>query len=78
MNRESAIAMHIYHVILLNVCVLVHCFRLESVRKDVECCFGRLKKRFRILRLPFMFVYEAQIHDTFHCFRLQPYCTTGY
>ena len=23
--------------------------RLESVRKDVECCFGRLKRRFRIL-----------------------------
>ena len=49
----------------MNVCVLVYCFRLESVRKDVECCFGRLKKRFRILRLPFLFVYEAQIHDTF-------------
>ena len=29
--------------------------RLESVRKDVECCFGRLKGRFRILKLPCRF-----------------------
>jgi len=26
--------------------------RLESVRKDVERCFGQLKKRFQILRIP--------------------------
>ena len=25
---------------------------LESVRKGVECCFGRLKRRFRVLALP--------------------------
>ena len=29
--------------------------RVESVRKDVECTFGILKKRFRILALPLMF-----------------------
>jgi len=29
--------------------------RLESVRKDVECCFGRLKGRFRVLKLPMRF-----------------------
>ncbi|CAM9570004.1 unnamed protein product, partial [Discosporangium mesarthrocarpum] len=28
---------------------------LESVRKDVECFFGRLKGRFRILKMPLMF-----------------------
>ena len=27
---------------------------LASVRKDVECAFGILKKRFRMLRLPFL------------------------
>jgi hypothetical protein len=27
--------------------------RLESVRKDVECVFGRLKKRFTVLKMPF-------------------------
>jgi len=29
--------------------------RIESVRKDVECAFGRLKGRFRILKLPLRF-----------------------
>ncbi|CAM9683540.1 unnamed protein product [Discosporangium mesarthrocarpum] len=29
--------------------------RLESVRKYVECFFGRLKGRFRILKMPLMF-----------------------
>lgn len=27
--------------------------RLESVRKNVECCFGILKRRFKILGVPF-------------------------
>jgi len=26
--------------------------RMESVRKDIECYFGRLKQRFKILRIP--------------------------
>eukprot|EP00965_Chrysotila_dentata_P081125 2677874-Pleurochrysis_carterae.AAC.1 len=34
--------------------------RLESVRKDVECTFGSLKRRFRMLRLPIEFA-------TAHC-----------
>ena len=25
---------------------------MESVRKDIECYFGRLKQRFKILRIP--------------------------
>lgn len=29
--------------------------RLLSLRKDVECCFGRLKGRFRILKTPMQF-----------------------
>ena len=29
--------------------------RLESVRKDVECAFGIVKQRFRILKVPFLF-----------------------
>ena len=29
--------------------------RLESVRKDVECFFGSVKGRFRILKLPLLF-----------------------
>ena len=28
--------------------------RMESVRKDVECSFGILKQRFRILKVPFL------------------------
>ena len=35
--------------------------RLESVRKDVERCFGHLKKRFQILRLPSSVISFAQI-----------------
>ena len=38
--------------------------RLESVRKDVERCFGHLKKRFQILRLPSSVMSFAQIGDT--------------
>ena len=39
--------------------------RLESVRKDIECVFGRLKRRFRILKLPFMCRTAQGIEDTF-------------
>ena len=39
--------------------------RLESVRKNVECTFGILKKRFRILRLPFLKHNPEHIDDVF-------------
>ena len=37
--------------------------RLESVRKDVECCFGRLKGRFRILKLPCRFQSKERVDN---------------
>ena len=39
--------------------------RLESVRKDSECGFGTLKKRFRVLRLPFLCNTRKRIENTF-------------
>ncbi|CAN0468177.1 unnamed protein product, partial [Scytosiphon promiscuus] len=39
--------------------------RLESVRKDVECFFGYLKGRFRILKLSILYRNEADIHNVF-------------
>jgi hypothetical protein len=36
-----------------------------SVRKDVECAFGVLKRRFRILKLPFEFADAAKIQNVF-------------
>ena len=36
---------------------------LESVRKDVECFFGRVKGRFRILKLPLLFRHKHEIDD---------------
>lgn len=39
--------------------------RLEAVGKDVECTFGIMKKRFRILRLPFLFKTEDEITNVF-------------
>ena len=38
--------------------------RLESVRKDVEKCFGQLKKRFQILRIPSLVRDFEKINDT--------------
>ena len=38
---------------------------IGSVRKDVECCFGILKIRFRILRSPIIFKYKVQIDNVF-------------
>ena len=38
--------------------------RLESVRKDVERCFGQLKKRFQILRIPSLTRDFEQIKNT--------------
>ena len=39
--------------------------RLESVRKDVECFFGRLKIRFRILRSRIGFHKQSDIDNIF-------------
>lgn len=39
--------------------------RCESVRKNVEDLFGIMKKRHRILRLPFLLTTEKGITDTF-------------
>ena len=38
---------------------------LESVRKDVECFFGILKGRFRILKLPILFRSRERIDNAF-------------
>lgn len=40
--------------------------RLESVRKDVECFFGRLKIRFRILRSRIMFHKQSRVDNVFY------------
>ena len=39
---------------------------LESVRKDVECTFGMMKGRFRILKLPFECQHEQHIDYVFY------------
>ena len=41
--------------------------RLTSVRKDVECAFGVLKQRFRILKTPVQFRSAAAIDAIFRC-----------
>eukprot|EP00904_Undaria_pinnatifida_P003091 jgi/Undpi1/12783/HiC_scaffold_6.g02451.m1 len=41
--------------------------RLESVRKDVECFFGVLKGRFRILKLPILYRNKDEIDNMFFC-----------
>lgn len=40
--------------------------QLESVRKDVECFFGVLKGRFRILKLPVFFRHQENVDNMFH------------
>jgi hypothetical protein len=39
---------------------------LESVRKDVECFFGILKGRFRVLKLPVQYRSKESIDDVFY------------
>lgn len=39
---------------------------LESVRKDVECFFGRLKGRFRLLKLPIMMRTPKEVDNVFY------------
>ena len=48
--------------------------RLESVRKDVECFFGRLKIRFRILRSRIMFHKQSRVDKAYSLLRVS--CTT--
>ena len=38
---------------------------VSSIRKDIECTFGILKKRFRILRLPFNLARKEDIGQVF-------------
>ena len=40
---------------------------LESLRKDVECLFGILKSRWRILRNPVIFHKLVDIENIMHC-----------
>ena len=39
---------------------------MESMRKDVECAFGILKGRFRILKYGFRIMDRAQINNVVH------------
>lgn len=39
---------------------------LEAVRKDVECTFGRLKKRFRILKIPMLYHDVRKVDNVFY------------
>lgn len=44
---------------------MYYVIRMASVRKDVEDCFGILKKRFRILRVPSLLNQEKEITNVF-------------
>lgn len=39
--------------------------KMESVRKDIECVFGRVKGRFRILKMPILFQKKEQVDCMF-------------
>jgi hypothetical protein len=39
---------------------------LEAVRKDVECTFGRLKKQFRILKIPMLYHDVRKVDNVFY------------
>lgn len=57
---------------------LVYRERLESVRKDIECFFGILKGRFRILKMPLLYrgiykldsIYQTccALHNMLHAY----------
>eukprot|EP00752_Nemacystus_decipiens_P008561 g7647.t1 len=57
---------------------LIYRERLESVRKDIECFFGILKGRFRILKMPLLYrgiykldsIYQTccALHNMLHAF----------
>ena len=45
--------------------------QMESVRKDIECIFGRVKNRFRILKTPVMYHDKNSVDNiVFTCFAL--------
>lgn len=49
--------------------------RLTSARKDVECAFGILKRRFRILKIPLQFHDATTINNIFRtCVVLHNMC----
>lgn len=63
-----------YHSWKALMCPLTHCYLysqlrwskwLESTRKDVECCFGILKKRFAILKYGYRFHLKQHCDNTF-------------
>ena len=37
--------------------------RMESLRKDIQCYFGHLKQRFRVLRTPNLLTDKVKIHN---------------
>jgi hypothetical protein len=39
---------------------------LESVQKDVECTFGSLKMRFKILKIPIMYRHVEHVDNVFY------------
>merc|ERR1712070_965398 len=46
--------------------------KMESVRKDIECFFGRLKGRWRILKTPISFHSKEKVDNVFFtCVALQ-------
>ena len=49
---------------------------LESVRKDVECFFGILKGRFRILKLPILYSDKEDIENVFFACAYSTTCYT--
>ncbi len=49
----------------LDVPTILFSKHLESVRKDIECTFGILKGRFRILKIPVLFQSQAVIDNIF-------------
>ena len=58
-------SIHPCHAICMFVIETSLHYRMTSIRKDVEDCFGTLKRRFRILRIPIMFKYEKHITNAF-------------
>ena len=41
--------------------------RMESVRKDIECYFGRLKQHFKVLRTPNLLKDKVKIDNMMFC-----------
>ena len=76
--KASALCDSGYHQWAQTVCGFKHASskqhmewsaRCESARKQVECVFGSMKKRFRILRLPMLYNKAHPISKIDHIFR---------